>query len=612
MKKIKLASILLFWGIVHINAMAQSHNLIQRELNQAELPANNLHVYKNAIQTKYVQINLNELNTEDIFRLSLFNQTNFEFKFYKQYIYTIGSESWYGKSIDKNGDAIFSFYKGYINGMIVDDLHRKYIVQQINKSDLFAITQVDNEGMQESAADQIDYIDIQNSPKKTRANADVCAAGTDCGAASTIDLMVLGAAAAIANGGGTVASFTANVTSAVTEMNTAYANSGGTNLTFNLIHCDATTFSTTSDMSADLTNFSSDAGIQALRNTHHADLVGLWAGSGNYAGFCGLGYLNSNPTNYSDNSAYTVTDYGCGMTNLSFAHECGHNMGFQHDYYVASSTLPCAHHHGYVNQAVIPSGLPTTARWRTIMAYNNHCSDNGFFCTRLARWANPSSTYLGSPTGIAIGSPQPSNEIYGLERVRCVVAGFRANPLPVNLLSFEGQVSDRSILLNWKTSDEVNNKGFEIQFKRNDMSDYKTADFVMAKTGSSLINTYEYTLKNLVPAQYTLRLKQVDIDNKFSYSNEIQLNIISDKLQAVLYPNPNQGYSHVSIYNPQSQRVTVELYDVLGKQLRTVFNDNSKQGPLNMNISTDSLGRGSYYIVVRAGNEKQVVNMIVE
>ncbi len=612
MKKNYLVPIILLFVLIASSSFGQSHKLIVRELSFAELPSNQLHVYSNAIQTKYVQINFSELDQVSDFEITLFNQKSIHVKFNKQYIYSIGAESWYGKEINGNGDAIFSFYQGYMNGIIVDGANKKYILQQINKSDLFALTQVDNESMQESPRDQKDYIEDAPKSKKSRANADVCALATDCGSASTVDLMVLGAAAAIVNGGGTVASFTVNVTSAVTEMNTAYANSGGTNLTFNLIHCDATAFATTSDMSADLTNFSGDAGVQALRNTQHADLVSLWAGSGNYSGFCGLGYLNSNPTNYSDNSAYTVTDYGCGMTNLSYAHECGHNMGLHHDYYVETSTTPCAHHHGYVNQAVIPSGLPTTARWRTIMAYNTQCGDNGFGCTRIARWANPSLNYLGSPTGIAIGLPTPSNEIYGFERMRCVVAGFRANPLPVNLLSFNGIVTENSILLKWKTTNEINNKGFEIQLKRDDQIEYNSLNFISAKMSNALINNYEYTINDLSPGQYTIRLKQLDIDNKSSFSNSIQLNIISDQLQTQLYPNPSQSNCTLNIYNPQSQHVTVIIYDCLGKQLMSILDENLNKGAMDLNIATDKIPSGSYYCVVRAGNEKQVIALIVK
>lgn len=607
MKKNYSLPIFLILFQISLSGFTQSIQLVKRELSIAELPSNNLHIYSNALRTKYVQIDFAALNQVNEFELSLFNQKSLYFKFNKQFIYTIGAESWYGKEINGSGDVIFSFYQGNMNGIIVDDFNHKYILQQINKSDLFALTEVNNESMQESPVNQNDFVEDIPLPKKSRANADVCALATDCGTASTIDLMVLGAAAAIVNGGGTVASFTANVTSAVTEMNTAYSNSGGINLTFNLIHCDATSFTTTSNMSADLSNFSADAGVQSLRNTHHADLVGLWAGSGNYAGFCGLGYLNTNPTNYSDNAAFTITDYGCGMTNLSFAHECGHNMGLRHDYYVDGSTTPCSHHHGYVNQAVIPSGLPTTARWRTIMAYNNHCSDNGFNCTRLARWANPATNYLGSATGIAIGSTDPSNEIYGFERMRCVVAGFRANPLPVNLLSFNGIENNNSILLKWKTTNELNNKGFDIQLKRNDQLEYNTVGFVPAKETSELINNYEYSLYNLLPGQYTIRLKQLDIDNKSAYSKSILLDIASDKFQTQLFPNPIQHNGNITIFNPKAQQVTIMIYDCIGKQIMTICNENLNRGAFDFKMSSEQLPNGSYYCVVRAGNDKQVI-----
>lgn len=591
---------------------SESRPLMTRQLTYGELPAHTLSPFPNSVQTMYLQIDFSELDQLSEWELPLFNQESIRFRFNRQFHYSVGSSSWYGKETDGAGDVIFSFFQQHISGIIVDRHFRKYILQQINSSDLFALTLVQNEGMQESPAGIPDYVERQPLRKKTRLNADVCAAGTNCGTASTIDLMVLGTAAAITNGGGTVASFTTNVTSAVTEMNTAYANSGGTDLTFNLIHCDATAFTTTGDLFNDLNSFESNAGVQALRNTHFADLVGLWAGSGSYSGFCGVGNLNTNPVNYNADAAYTITDYGCGMTNLTYAHECGHNMGLRHDYYVDNGTTPCSHHHGYVNQAVIPTGLPNTARWRTIMAYNNQCSDNGFNCTRLARWSNPNLNYLGSPTGVAIGSPQPSFEMYGFERMRCVVSSFRSNPLPVTMLSFHGEVKGQSAILQWKTASENNNKGFDIEFRKANQEDFQSVGFVEGKHTSSMVNEYTFQVDQLTAGYYDVRLKQWDLDQQFTYSPVIRLLVSSDKLQSGLYPNPAKGNLLLSMHNPEKQVVTVTLHDMLGNSLRTLWDGVLEQGTTDRNITLAGLPAGNYFAVIRSRNEKQVIKLSIE
>lgn len=315
---------LIFAALLCTNTLfAGVQNLILKELTAAELPANTLFKFPNAVKTKYVQLDLALLDEQNVFSINLFEGNQIDFRYDRMYSYTNGAYSWVGKSISGSGDIIISTFQSNISGIFRDNAGTKYMLQQINQSDIYAITEVNIEAMNEAPDGVKDYVVSSGIDKKTRVNADVCAAGNACAGSVTIDLMVLGAAAAITNAG-SVPAFIADVTSAVTEMNTAYTNSGGTNLTFNLAHCNSTAFATTADMSNDLTNFAADAGVQALRNTYYADLVGLWAGSGNYAGFCGLGYLNINATNYSNTAAFTVTDYGCGMTNLSFAHECGH------------------------------------------------------------------------------------------------------------------------------------------------------------------------------------------------------------------------------------------------------------------------------------------------
>ncbi|MDE0178161.1 MAG: hypothetical protein OXP36_06150 [Gammaproteobacteria bacterium] len=92
----------------------------------------------------------------------------------------------------------------------------------------------------------------------------------------------------------------------------------------------------------------------------------------------------------------------------TFAHELGHNMGLLHDRY-AEYTISAAkplHHpaYGYVNQRAFGTG-PESSRWLTVMAYQNHCGDVGFFCQKLLRFSNPRQTHNGDPTGIPYGTP---------------------------------------------------------------------------------------------------------------------------------------------------------------------------------------------------------------
>jgi len=145
-------------------------------------------------------------------------------------------------------------------------------------------------------------------------------------------------------------------------------------------------------------------------------------------GFCGIGYVNSNPTSFNASLGFSVTAYNCVGGNRSFAHELGHNMGLKHDRHVDNSNTACSENHGYVNQAAFVAGANINKRWRTILAYNAQCAAAGFGCSRLGYWSNPSNFNTGDPMGSSAAGNEADNS-YILNRSMCLVADFRERPI---------------------------------------------------------------------------------------------------------------------------------------------------------------------------------------
>jgi hypothetical protein len=586
---------------------AQSNHLVKQNLSTSQTANRSMFRHPNAVSIRYYQLDLNILNQYHQIIVPCENES-LTLQFERIFEYTNGASSWYGKSISGSGYGIFSFYQGAVSGKWVNDLNQSFILQSLNQPDLFAVSLINNEGMQESDLQMADYVEAAVGKPTKRANADVCAVASTCPTA-VVDLMVLGNSDAITNGGGSVGAFTTNVASAITEMNTSLINGSLPGLSFNLVHCDAYTFSTTASSSSDLVTFASDAAVQALRNTHKADLVGLWVGTGSY-GSCGIGYLNTNATNYNDNAAYTVSDYSCAMTNLTYAHECGHNMGLRHDWYVDGSTSPCDHHHGYVNQAVIPSGTPSSARWRTIMAYNDQCAANGFNCTRLPRWSNPSQLYLGDILGSAIGSPEPSDEMYAFARMGCVVANFRMGiPTPVELTHFDAQVQQKNILLHWRTENEWNNQGFEIQFRHALNENYLVAGFVNGQGNSSVPVEYNHTLNDWHPGTYYFRLAQKDHDGKVSYSTVVRVEVLGEKIQAQIVPNPLSTQGKMVVFSPKKQSISWTILDLMGRPLIETQTSLLESGRNEWYFSMESFTPGIYLMQYKTADEQQSIKI---
>ena len=324
------------------------------------------------------------------------------------------------------GQVTFSKYKDRTAGTILLDDGTKYIIDQMAPG-IFTIS-LSNESAFIQKDSQPDFIEVSGQTQLNESVTSVCDMGT-CQGSSTIDMMVVYTPQAESSWGGE-ANTVANITQAVTNMNASMSNSGINNVTFRLVHTAKIGYTESGNFSTDLTRLSGSSdgymdNVHALRDQYGADLVSLVIGSPN--GTCGMGYLNTNPSAYSSASAFNVSLYSCVVGNFTLAHENGHNMGLRHDWYVDASTSPCSHHHGYVNEVALAQGTssPASARWRTIMAYNDRCAVAGFNCNRVNIWSNPNLIYNGDAAGKAIGAAEPSDEAYAFHRMACLVAAFR-------------------------------------------------------------------------------------------------------------------------------------------------------------------------------------------
>lgn len=350
-------------------------------------------------------------------------------KYYRIHQYPTGSSSYEGKLEGTiGGEVSFSTFNDRTAGMIVLHDGRKYMIDQVGPS-LFAVS-LSRDDIFSQRETQTDFIIPPSENLRSSAvTAGICEEASTCSGSSVIDLMVVYTAQAESSWGGS-SNTVANITQAVTNMNISMTNSGVSNVSFRLVNTEKVTYTESGDFGTDLSRLAGTSdgfmdNVHTLRNQYGADLVSLIIGSPTSS--CGIGYLNTSATSYSANSGFNVSLYSCVVSNYTMAHEFGHNMGLRHDWYVDASTTPCSHHHGYVNQAAIAQGTssPASARWRTIMAYNNQCADAGFNCTRLNHWSNPSVLYNSSPTGVAIGNSQPSDEAFAYYRMACLVAAFR-------------------------------------------------------------------------------------------------------------------------------------------------------------------------------------------
>lgn len=308
-----------------------------------------------------------------------------------------------------------------------------YIVRPVAGA-VHAITEVDQGRFPQEA----DPVEAQ-VPARAFQQPDAAMADTS----GFIDVMVLYTPAAQSAAGGSAA-VTALINAAISNTNSSYANSGVAQR-LRLAYAGPVSYTETggsTGISTDLHNLTNGSGnlsgVAALRNTYHADLVSLFTNTPGTV-YCGIAWLMTSVSSWFEANGFSVVEQSCAVGNMTFAHELGHNMGAGHDWYVDAGTAPYTYSHGYVN---------TSARWRTIMAYNNICSAQGFNCSRLPYWSNPSQTYGGAPMGVP-GGTNSSASCYNntsnpacdaddqrtLDNTASVVANFRQSTVSVTSLT---------------------------------------------------------------------------------------------------------------------------------------------------------------------------------
>ena len=388
---------------------------------------------KNEMRSHYVSsryVSQTDFLSQQDFFIAITSNLIVKSKFIKMHSYPSGSFSYEGRLEGPvTGHITFSKFNDRTAGMIVLADGSKYMIDQV-ASNIFAIS-LSNEYAFTQRESHGDFIEVSGESQANASVASICD-GNPCTGASTIDIMVVYTQEAENNWGG-VSSTIANITQAVTNMNTSMSGSGINNVTFRLVHAAKVNYTESGDFSTDLVRLAGNGdgymdNVHSLRDQYGADIVSLIIGSP--ASSCGIGYLNTNPSAYSAGNAFNVSLYSCVVGNFTMAHESGHNMGLRHDWYVDASTTPCSHQHGYVNQVALAQGTssPSSSRWRTIMAYNDRCAVAGISCTRINLWSNPGISYNGDATGIAIGNNEASDEAYAFYRMACIVAAFRPEP----------------------------------------------------------------------------------------------------------------------------------------------------------------------------------------
>ena len=202
------------------------------------------------------------------------------------------------------------------------------------------------------------------------------------------------------------------------------------------------------------------------------------------------------------------------------------------------------------------------------------------------------SSNLGFGERIPVSMPRSSNNsIYNI-----LLSG---SALPVELLSFQGYLNSKNQTdLIWQTASELNNHYFQVEHST-DARSFTPIGIVDGKGTTNESQNYHY--RHLAPrfGQNYYRLKQVDFDGAFAYSDLVNVNykIKGDLHPIVIYPNPVS--EELSLTNISSGDLSLEVFNILGEfQFRAKLTEGQ-----NKEFPTDHLMDGSYFIRIKTEHE---------
>ncbi len=234
--------------------------------------------------------------------------------------------------------------------------------------------------------------------------------------------------------------------------------------------------------------------------------------------------------------------------------------------------------------------------FNTASCYISHFF-NGFWHPGASSAASGSNPYTQTISGITVFSP------FGV--------GSAGSPLPLNLLSFTGRLNGNAIQLDWSTSAEKNVDYFIIERSSNGVDFGSIANVAATGNNSTGTNNYSYTDAKGSVSTYYYRLKMVDKDGTFTYSDIVVINNINNNGYIVqVTPNPFQSQVLINVTAPQDARLTIELMDMSGKKLMTQSATVS-QGNNTITVSQlANFAHGTYLLHLYNNNINQTIKLI--
>ncbi len=202
--------------------------------------------------------------------------------------------------------------------------------------------------------------------------------------------------------------------------------------------------------------------------------------------------------------------------------------------------------------------------------------------------------------------------------------GVAAASLPIQLASFRATTTRLNVVLEWKTISEVDNARFDVERRsiagagsgnvRQDLPWTRSGSIAGAGTSTGP-KAYTFTEDHLSASTYEYRLKHIDRNGQFKYSQSITVEVgaaprVFELVQN--YPNPFNPSTTIEFTLPADGRVVLKVFDIVGREVATLLDENRKAGIYQQAVFDASrFSSGVYFARLEFGGKQLLKKMVL-
>ena len=203
------------------------------------------------------------------------------------------------------------------------------------------------------------------------------------------------------------------------------------------------------------------------------------------------------------------------------------------------------------------------------------------------------------------------------------IGGASDNPLPIQLAYLNAILNNNGLVnVRWGTVSEINNYGFEVQKSQSITENFATIpnSFVAGHGTTNEPQQYAFVDNTTQSGSWYYRLKQIDLDGTVNYTEPVHVDVLTGVPEPAPrefalkqnYPNPFNPETIVKFSVENTARATLEVYNVLGQKVATLFDGIAEAGQYyKIRLNGTSLASGMYIYRLQSGTRTDVKKMIL-